>query len=257
MALESLRIIKNWFTNSTVAEKNWDEIADNITSYAGRTNQNLKQLGLDISGADYEFNNVGRATQSSSLVARLDSIELAQSTVGSSNLGLNLTTTSIVHLAAADGSALSSTNIGRVTFNSEADAGELVPRQITSDISITLTGAHWGLGTKGDFSDVILWVYLIDLGSGSVVLGVSLQGGRDSILSSDTTTVATSATSAEKVLVSGAVASDSSCVLLCRMRADFDDTGNVGGEDFWSIQTGLEDTIIDRHITAVVGEMFF
>ena len=47
--LEPIRFEKNWFKNSKTAEANWDEIADKTASYALRTNNNLKQIGLDKS----------------------------------------------------------------------------------------------------------------------------------------------------------------------------------------------------------------
>ena len=245
MALQPLRIIKNWFTNTFTREKNWDEIADNLVSYAGRTNNNLKQIGLDIDGATYEFNNNGRATQTRAIVDRIDSLEAVEYAFGARNLGLDLSVTGVITLVGADGNALSATNIGIVAFNSTASAGVVKSYELTSNLSVTLTGAHWGKGGGGDLSDVVLWPILIDTGS-AVILGVLFKAGRQTVTTADDETVATSVTTEDKVLVSSALSAENNCVYLGWLRANFDDTGNAGGEDFWTVQTGVGDVNIGR-----------
>jgi len=88
---------------------------------------------------------------------------------------------------------------------------------------------------------------LIDTGSANV-FGISLQGGRNVILTADVTTTASSANTREKVFTNAAVGSDSNCVELGRIVADFDDTGNSGGEDFWTVQTGRGDINISSNL---------
>lgn len=254
MALEPLRIVKNWFTNTTTRERNWDEIADNITSYSVRTNNNLKQIGLDLNGASYEFNNTGKATQTTDIVTRLDAIDAAQLFVVTRNLGLDLSTASNVKLVGGDGATLSSSNKGLVTFNDTATAGKLVTKEITADINLNLVGAHWGLGTQGDFTDVKLWCLLMFDGT-DVRFGITRQAGREVI-----TTVVTSPTSAnsiDDVLANGAVAANASVVVLGWIKANFDDTGNVGGEDFWTVQTDAGDINIGPHPHTFEGEVRF
>jgi len=257
MTLQPLKIVKNWTEGTVNAERNWDEIADKVTAWAFRADNNFKQIGLDINGSDYEFNNIGRATQTSSLVSRLDALELTQSTVGFRNLGIDISTVGTITLTSANGTALSASNVGQVAFNSETTDGQVVTRSVSSNLSVALTGAHWGYGTKGDQTGVFLWIFLID-DNGTVVLGVSTQGGRDYMESDDTTTVATSASSQEKVLLNSALsAADGPTITLGWVRADFDDTGASGGEDFWTVSTTLGDLNMEKTLNLVEGTILF
>ena len=254
MALESLRITKRWGTGNNAEVADWDAIADPLLAFALRTNQNLKQLGLDINGTTYDFNNQGRATQTSSVVGRLDALELSQSAPGTRNIGFDFTTVSTVKVTAADTTDLSSTNIGYVGFTSTSDAsgvdaGKLLTRSITANLSTSLIGCHWGLGTLGDFTDVPLWVYLIDTGS-TAVLGVSREGGKRYAISTDCFTTLTSVVAREDIAVSAAVSADSNIMEIGCIFADFDDAGNPLGEDYWTIQRGVGDIHFgaNRHI---------
>ncbi len=235
MALEPLRIIKRWFKKNQVDEKDWDEIADKTSSWSLRTNNNLKQIGLDLNGDSYDFNNVGRATQTSSIIARLDAVDNAQRNFSVRNIGIDTATVNLVKIIGADGNDLSASNIGFVSFNQTSTPGQLITRQLTSNIELNLTGTHWGFDTLGDFSDVRLTVMLIDDGT-DAVLGVALEGGRETVTSADAETVNTSVNAAEKVYVSSAIGSTSSAIDMAWVNADFDDTGNTNGEDYWEIQ---------------------
>ena len=257
MPLNPLRIVKNWIRNTTTREENWDAIADEMTGFATRVNNNLKQLGLDINGSTYDFNNNGVATQSESIISRLTDLEAANlDVVGTKNLGLDMSTTSIVKLVSADGSNLSSTNIGYATFNSTSNAGRLITRSITSNLSITLTGAHWGFDTQGDLTDQPLWVLLLDTGS-SVTLGVAARSERNSIAVADSDTAVGNITSIDKVLVSTALSAELNSLVFAKVLAAFDDTGNAGGENFWTLQTGTGDVEIGYHPITTGGEIFF
>src|SRR3990167_5350550 len=162
MALELLKILRRWGTGNQSSVDDWNNITDPLLAWSRRTNENLKQIGLDINGATYDFNNNGRATQTSSLVGRLDTLELQQSGPGTRNLGFAIDTVSTMTIAAADTSALSATNIGYVGITSTvdaatADAGEIKVLELTANLSTSLIGCHWGLGTLGDFTDIPLW----------------------------------------------------------------------------------------------------
>jgi hypothetical protein len=90
MPLQAIRIVKNWFKNTKAREKNWDEIANEVTSFGTRTNNNLKQIGLDLNGSTYDFNNNGVKTQTTSVVDRLVALEAANFDVtGTRNLALD------------------------------------------------------------------------------------------------------------------------------------------------------------------------
>ena len=241
MPLQPLQIVKNWFTNTRTREENWDELQRNILAYATRTNNNLKQIGLDIYGVNYNFNNIGQSTINPSIVAQLNLLNQTTSNVaGFVNLGLDLTNPAKIRVVAADGTTLSATNLGKVSFNSTDDPGEVVTRNLSSSPEVTLTGAHWGQNTFGDLTDYLLWIFLVDTGS-DVILCVSAQAGRTSVLAADCTVVPTSVNSLEKVLTNVAVSSSMNIAYLGWVVANFDDTGNPLGEDYWEVQSGIGD----------------
>lgn len=252
--LEPLRTIKNWFTNTRTREECWDEINNNLLAWATRTNNNLKQLGLDLNGASYDFNNVGKSTQTTSIITRISELESQSAIVGTRNIGLDLSTQSKVKIVSADGTNLSSSNKGQIHFNSTTNAGQLITRDITSNLEVTLTGAHWGFDTDGDLTDFPLWVLFLDTGS-SVVLGVAAQGGRQSLPTTDTETSAGAVTTINKVLISSAIASTLNITYLGWVKADFDDTGNAGGENFWTVQNSVGDINIGPIQTLFSGEV--
>lgn len=245
MALEPLRIIKQWFTNSPNIEKCWDEIADKVSAFALRTNNNLKQLAQDLGGADYDFNNNGQKTQATSILTRIEAVEGTQAILGTRNIGLDLSSTNIVRIVQSEGSELTSLDPGSVTFNDASNPGELVTRTIAAPLSLTLTGCHWGFDTLGDLTDKKLWIVLIDTGS-SVILGVDATGGRQTVSPADAETVASSVNSIEKVYVTSEPGGIYNCVYLGWINADFDDTGNGGGENYWTLQTAVGDINIGR-----------
>jgi hypothetical protein len=245
MALEPLKIVKRWFTNSPNVQECWDEIADKVSAFASRSNNNLKQLGVDLGGETYDFNNQGKGNQSVPLVTRMAALETPNTAIGTQNLALDLSTPSIVKLVQANGTALSSTLPGKATFNSTSDIGGLVTRNITAELTLTLTGCHWGLDTLGDLTDRKLWILLIDTGS-TVILGVDATGGRKTVTAADAETVSTSVNSIEKVFVTSEPGGEYNCIYLGWVNANFDDTGNAGGENFWTIQTGVGDINLGR-----------
>lgn len=250
--LQPLKFVKNWNSRTTTREENWDEIAGKCAAYGLQSNNNFKQLGLDIGGADYNFNGIGRSTQSISIVSRIDTLEAQSGILGSRNLGLDLSTQSKIKLIGADGTNLSSTNKGLVTYNSTSSIGQLVTRDVTENMEVSLTGAHWGLDTYGDLSDYILWILMIDTGTDSI-LGVTAQGGRQTIVSTDCFTTPGSIVSLEDVLVSSAPASTYNCTYIGWVKANFDDTGNAGGENFWTVQNGVGDVNLGNVPTLMEG----
>jgi len=254
--LQPLNIVKRWFKNTNVVEADWDAIVNRLIPWSATVNNNLKQIGLDLNGDSYSFNNVGRATQTSSIVSRLDALDLSKAVPGISNLGLDISSPNIIKIVSADGTNLGSDNAGQAVFNSTSDAGQVLTRNVTSNLQITLTGAHWGLGTKGDFNDVVLWLYLIDDGD-EVVFGVTRQGGREIINTSECETVTTSVTTIGKVLVNEAPSANGNIIELGWVKANFDDTGNDGGEDYWSVQSGIGDINIGKSVSYIEGTIIF
>ena len=71
---------------------------------------------------------------------------------------VNATTTNAadsIKITGSDGTALSAANYGWVTLPS-ATTGRLVTLSVTADVTILITGAHWGFDTKGDLTDYLL-----------------------------------------------------------------------------------------------------
>lgn len=254
--IEPIRFNKNWNLNTRTREENWDEITSKVSSFGTRTNNNLIQLGLDIGGPSYIYNGSAKKTQDTPILDRISTLETTINSIGTRNIGLDLSDQSKIKIVGADGSNLSSSNKGIITFNESSDAGDIVTRELTSNLEVTLTGCHWGNGTYGDLTDYILWVLFIDTGT-SAVLGVAAQGGREIILSADAETVQTSVNSIEKVLTSSTVSSTYNIIYAGFVRANFDDTGNAGGEDYWTVQNSAGDVNIQPIQTYFEGTVVF
>lgn len=256
MAIDSLKIDKRWRRNNAVAEADWDAIRDSVLAWSVKTNNNLKQIGLDLNGSNYDFNNVGKQTQSTPIVSRLAALEFSNNLIGTRNIGLSLTNQQKIKMVGADGNDLTATNAGLIVVNATTDIGEVKIYTVTSNQEVTLTGAHWGLDTFGDFTDVRLFIILMDTGS-SIVLGVTAQGGREFISTADVTTAVGSVTSIEKILTATTVSSNSNAIHLGWVKADFDDTGNAGGENFWTVQNAIGDINIGNIPTFMEGVVLF
>lgn len=160
------------------------------------------------------------------------------------NLALRAATTTnandSIRITGSDGTALSTSNYGWITLPSTVTAGQLVTFSVTADVTILLTGAHWNIGTTGDVTGALLRVLAIN-DNGTLRWGVAKLGGRNTLLTTDTSATATDINLAEEVLCTAAVASSSNtCREVGWFRANFDDTGGAA-EDLWAIQGGLND----------------
>lgn len=255
MPLEPLKFNVNWNEGNHVSKSNFDEIADKTAAHAFRNDNNLKQIALDLSST-YDYNNNGVKTQSIPIIDRLNQLDTYGPVVGTRNIALNLADLTKVAIFGYDGTALSSSNPGYVTFNSTSNIGRLVTRQITSAQSITLTGAHWSYDTYGDLSGHKLWVAFADTGS-SAVLVVMDQGGLQYISSANVVTSAASATTRAKVLAASSIGADSNVTYLGWIKAAFDDTGNPGGENYWTLANSVGSVNIGPVVTYAEGEFAF
>lgn len=158
------------------------------------------------------------------------------------NIGLSSAATSVsddsIKITSSSGSALSGSNPITLVMPG-ATAGLTATLTATSDVTIDLTGAHWGLGTKGDQTDYPLFVYAIN-DSGTLKWGVSGVPGLRQINGSYDETTATNCTDLTDVLVNSALGGTAPCIQVGWFRANFDDTGG-SSEDLWAVQTGLGD----------------
>src|SRR3990167_64457 len=157
------------------------------------------------------------------------------------NIGIvNATTTNAadsIKITGSDGTALSVSNYGWITLPS-ATTGRLVTLSMTADVTILLTGAHWGFGTKGDLTDYILYVYAIN-DAGTLKWGIGAKPNRLFVLNADDVddSTPTSVSSYEKVMVNTALGSDSDARVVGWFKANFDDAGGAA-EDLWAVQVG-------------------
>lgn len=159
------------------------------------------------------------------------------------NIALATATTSetgdSIKITSANGSAFhSGKNVGAVTLPSTT-AGALITFPVPADITIDLTGAHWGKGTLGDLTDFLLSVYAIN-DAGTLKWGIAAAPNMTVILNADDNATASSITTSNGVLVNSALGSDGHCIEIGRFRANFTDTGGAS-EDLWVVQTGTDD----------------
>ena len=124
LGLIPLKYVKNWFQGTFTAEKNWDELANKTQGWSVVTNNNLAQVGLDIGGVSYQYNNQGRKTQTVPILDRLNSLELVIDRPGYSNLGVRFSNSlSPVIICAQDGTDLSDTNTAKIVIQSNNSLG--------------------------------------------------------------------------------------------------------------------------------------
>lgn len=141
------------------------------------------------------------------------------------------TTNDAIRLTSADGTPLSASNPGYVTFPGHlSDRVNLVAKTFTQDIDLKITGAHWGLDGKGDLSGVILRIGFIVDGV-TVALAVGYLGSAHLPLDSvqrDATTAQGTANTASILLASAGFGSANGAFFECGyIWGSFTDAGNV------------------------------
>lgn len=140
----------------------------------------------------------------------------------------------------ANGNSFANTdgNRGYIWLRSATD-GSIIRGKITSDVTLSPVGAHWGVGTKGDLTSAILRVYAINDGNTTNDFtpkwGLGYQGGFTYIRNTQDSTTATDINLPEEIFVNSGISNDNSPMSdMGHVIANFDDTGNVNGEDFWA-----------------------
>lgn len=128
-------------------------------------------------------------------------------------------------ITSAQGAALSATNPGYVVMRSST-AGTYRKFSVTADVTMDLTGCHWGLDAKGDVTGAILRVYAID-DNGTLRWGVGYQGGFNYIRNTQDDTTAANIDRPEEIFTNGNVATDNSPMLdVGYIKANFTDSTN-------------------------------
>lgn len=147
--------------------------------------------------------------------------------VGLYNIGFKQgADTSQLRIAGGDGNSLAITNPGFIRVP-KTSTNSLYTYKITSDIDIDLTGAHWGLDTKGNNIKVYLRVYaIVNLALNSITWGVGLQGGFTYVTAAQTSITATNITTPEMILTHQAVSAQNDCYDVGYIEAAFIDAIN-------------------------------
>ena len=222
----------DWGTST--GQVSMDDIGDGSTNAAVTLTQETNwDNHLSATGASHSYINQAVLTTSSPTFANVvSSGGLSLGNAGwASNIGLATGgDTSQIKIQGA-GAALSATNIGYVALPN-ATSGLLTIFSIIADVTIDLTGAHFGLGTFGNISDYPLSVYALN-NNGSLVWGVSSVPNHTLFLDADDDTTATNITQVNHILVSGSLGADAQALEVGWFKANFNDTG-----DEWAIQTG-------------------
>jgi len=210
------------------------DAAQLVTSATADTPAIGDELGfVDISDSNGENKAIVGAVAAAALSAGwLANIGLAAATTTTSADSIK------IQGAAA---ALSATNPLYVNLPSTT-AGLVIRFTATADVTIDLTGAHFGFGTRGDLTDRLLTVYAIN-DNGTVKFGVSDDAQLGSILDTDSSATGTSVTAHSDMLVNTTLTAGTwPCHPIGKLKANFDDTGGAS-EDLWAVQTGDEDLV--------------
>ena len=123
------------------------------------------------------------------------------------------------------GAALSASNPGYVRIRSST-AGTYRTVAVTADVTLDLTGAHWGLDGKGNTTNSILRVYAVD-DAATLRWGAGYQGGFYYIRSTQDDATATNINLPEEILINANNATDNTPVLdVGYIFASFTDASN-------------------------------
>lgn len=124
-----------------------------------------------------------------------------------SNIGFTAGSDDTLTIGGADASQ-SASNPAYLNMPDTDSYGRTTTFIKTADVNIALGAAHWGLDGLGNISflnPAELWVIAINDGSGTLKYGLTVKGGLTKILNTACETDAANVTTAEKVLVTGAV----------------------------------------------------
>ena len=189
-------------------------------------------------GDDNKWTNAIMDAFSNALTTYLNDTLVETVNNGQSNIGAvaatTTTTNDSIKITGPDGVTLSTTNFD-IELPSDTAQGRYEKFTISSDITLKISGAHWGIGTTGNITGAILrWGFIND-GGATPALWVGYLGNRETVASTSCFTTQTSVTAPEHLLVNRSLAVGTWPVKeFGYCYADFNDTG-----DIWAIQSGI------------------
>lgn len=145
-----------------------------------------------------------------------------------------------VKITSSGGTSLSATNVCSINLPG-ITAGQVSTFYVTSDVTILLTGAQWALDSA-DVTGALLRALAVN-DNGTLRWCVAYLGGRQTLLTTDTSATPGDINLAEEVLCNSAVSSSTNTVReVGFLRADWDTTGGAA-EDLWAVQSGVNDVV--------------
>lgn len=255
--MPTVTITKNWDDGQPLTESMLDDIKTSVETALNTTkldSDNIQDGGIDEDAIAALAVSTGKIANLAVETGKIAAGAVTPAKLASAvritepgqihNLSFKAAQTSVandsIEINSADGTDLSASNPGYVCLPSTT-AGQVTVFEITAKVKIRLDGAHWGLDTQGDQTDVPLHVLAIN-NSGSLAWGISLFN-RQSIVDTATSTTRTDINLTSEVLVNTALTAGTwPCISLVSLDCDFDDTGG-SSENLWAVGTAVSDYV--------------
>ena len=228
LTASQLNNLQTHYTNADNAILDGDTYTGDNSHHSGSDIKMFSDLGTTLK--IHLFGDSGKIIGANHSIGEISNVNLVRVTSVGTNDTLRLQ---------CGGATCSATNPGLVVSADGTTPGKPVIYTVTSDIDITLTGAHFEQGGNGDLPNGVLRVLLVnDLTL--LKMCVAWVGGRTRLTPGDTTATGTSAILAENLLCNNAIVNTSNTALeIGYVKANFDDSDS----DTWHI-SGNSDSVI-------------
>jgi hypothetical protein len=256
--MPTFTMTKNWDDGQVLTESQLDDIKTSVETFLNTTkldSDNIQDGGIDSDAIAALAVTAAKLANSAVETAKINDLAVTTAKIDSAavtfpklaaitrylrpgqtiNIGLEAATTTdandSIQITSADGTALSSTNIGYICVPGTT-AGTVAVLSLTADVKIKITGAHWGVGTLGNLTDLELRLYAINDNS-TLKFGVSNTGQYRSITVALSSSTQTDINLRTEMLVDSTLSGTSACVEIGWFFTDFNDTNDVH-----TVQTG-------------------
>lgn len=165
------------------------------------------------------------------------------STYNLNNIAIINATTSIandsIKITGANGSPLSPNNPGFISSQATATTLKSVP--ILADVTIKITGAHWGFTGLGNLTNQVLHVFAVIDTDGTVKWLVGANPAPATVVSASCFTAQASVTTILKYITNITLVGNSNLIRVGWFRANFTDAGSG-----WAVQSTTADLQVGR-----------